>query len=179
MPRSIPSLAALAIALTIAACGSSATPSTSTPKTTGTSTVAVQQISGVGRVLVAANGMALYTPVQEASGAIRCAGACVAIWKPLAPDASRPTGSGSVGTIAVVKRPDGSRQVTVNGRPVYTFAQDSSGSVTGNGVSDAFGSQHFTWHAVLAGGAVASGSASSSGSSSGGSSSGGSSRGAY
>lgn len=168
MPRSIASATALASVLLICACGSSTTSST-----TSTSTVAVKQIGGVGRVLVDANGMALYTPAQEASGTIHCTGACVAIWKPLAPGTGQPTGAGSVGTLAVVKRPDGSKQVTVNGRPLYTFAQDSSGSVTGNGVSDAFGSQRFTWHAVLAGGTVASGTATSSGTSSGGPSSGG------
>lgn len=172
MQRLILSTSALvAVALAIAACGSggssSSSSSTSTPKTI--STVAVQQVGGVGAVLVDANGMALYTPAQETSGAIRCTGSCVAIWKPLAPGAGRPTGTGSVGTLAVLTRPDGSKQVTVNGHPVYTFAQDSAGSVMGNGVSDMFGSQGFTWHAVLAGGKVASGTATSSGSSSGGS----------
>lgn len=179
MLRPITAAAAFASLLAICACGGGSSSTTSHTTTNGTHTVAVQSVPGVGRVLVDANGMALYTPAQEQHGAIRCTGPCVAIWKPLAPGAGRPSGAGSVGALAVIKRPDGSKQVTVAGRPVYTFAQDSSGSVTGNGVSDAFGSQRFTWHAVLAGGAIASGSASSSGAGSSSGSSGSSSTSRY
>jgi predicted lipoprotein with Yx(FWY)xxD motif len=167
--------AALAVALTIGACGGSGSGSGSKSATsTSGATVAVKQVDGVGKVLVAANGMALYTPAQEASGKILCSGACATVWEPLTPGAAaKPIASGNVGTLAVLKRPDGTLQVTANGRPLYTFAQDPAGQLTGNGVADAFGSQRFTWHAVLAGGMPASGSAtSSSGSSSGGSSGG-------
>lgn len=172
---------ALALALGLGACGGSGSSSnsgnstsSSTPKTAGGATVAVKQIGSVGKVLVDANGMPLYTPAQEASGKILCTGSCVGVWKPLAASGAQPSANGDAGKLAVVKRPDGTMQVTANGQPLYTFVQDSAGQVTGNGVSDAFGSQHFTWHAVMAGGTAASGSAKSSGSSSSGSSSGGS-----
>ena len=39
-------------------------------------------------------------------------------------------------------RPDGSRQVTFDGRPLYRFAEDSdAGTVTGNGIADSFDGQ--------------------------------------
>ena len=56
-----------------------------------------------------------------------------------------PTGGDGL-TLGVVTRPDGTRQVTFDGRPLYRFAEDSAGTVTGNGASDAFGEQEFTWH---------------------------------
>lgn len=157
-----------AIAAVAAGCGSSGSGSSTSTTASGSgmktsaATVATKQVSGVGSVLVTSNGMALYTPVQEANGMIHCTGSCTAIWVPLTPGASKVTASGNAGTLAVLRRPDGTKQVTVDGKPVYTFAEDSPGQVNGNGASDSFNGQSFTWHAVLAGGKPASGSASTS-----------------
>lgn len=170
---------AVAIAVAVAACGSSGGSSGSTgatasggatnanATTSGSThaTVAARKVNGIGNVLVDSHGMALYTPEQEASGMIRCTGECTSIWIPLTPSAGKPTAEGNAGTLAVVRRSDGTRQVTTNGQPLYTFAEDTAaGQVTGNGVRDQFGSQHFTWHAVLAGGKTASASGGSMGS---------------
>ena len=44
-------------------------------------------------------------------------------------------------------RPDGSRQVTFDGRLLYRFLEDpDTGTVTGNGFADTFDGQAFTWH---------------------------------
>ena len=58
------------------------------------------------------------------------------MWPPLTvPAGTTPTGgSGFTGTLAAVKQPNGTYQVTYNGAPVYTYASDSSGSLNGNGV---------------------------------------------
>jgi predicted lipoprotein with Yx(FWY)xxD motif len=146
---------AIAATLALAACGSSGgagTTSGSAPPAAGSSghadTVSLQQVSSVGKVLVDRAGMALYTPAQEAGGKILCTGACTAIWKPLRPGAGAPTAASGVGKLGVIKRPDGIKQVTADHRPLYTFAEDSPGKATGNGVTDHFGSHSFTWHAV-------------------------------
>jgi hypothetical protein len=49
----------------------------------------------------------------------------------------------------VITRPDGTKQVTDDGKPLYTFTEDSTGEVTGNDFSDDFNGQAFTWHAAL------------------------------
>ncbi len=53
--------------------------------------------------------------------------------------------------LSVIQRPAGTRQLTAGGRPLYTFAEDSAGDVTGDGAIDKFGGRSFTWHAVVAG----------------------------
>src|SRR5206468_3040681 len=141
----------------------------------GGTTVAVKSIDGVGGILVDSEGKALYASDQEAGGKVLCTSdACTSFWKPLTTDSSKPTASPAAGKVGVIKRPDGSMQVAVHGRPLYTFAEDSPGKVNGDGFSDDPGGQHFTWHAVRAGGGTSSG-GSSSGSGSGEDSGGGSS----
>jgi len=78
-----------------------------------------------------------------------CKGGCTLIWLPLKAPSGNPTaGDGVSGKLGVVKRPDGSRQVTLDGRPLYRFAEDGSdGKATGDGVADSFGGQKFTWNA--------------------------------
>ena len=100
-----------------------------------------------------------------------CDGACTTFWKPLTVASGTPTAASGAGKVSVVTRADGMRQVEVNGKPVYTFTQDSPGKVTGNGVSDAFAGKHFTWTAEMASGS--SGSSGTSGSNRGGYSGGG------
>lgn len=131
--------AVASLALVLAACGGSA--KTSTPATGGS--------SSSSSVLVDSAGMALYSPDGESATNVRCTGACAAIWKPLRPGAAKLTGS------SVITRPDGSKQIAVAGKPLYTFVQDAPGAINGNGATDAFGAKQFTWHAVQAGGKTA------------------------
>jgi predicted lipoprotein with Yx(FWY)xxD motif len=122
-------------------------------------------VTGVGSVYTDASGMALYTPDQEAKGKVMCTGSCTSIWLPLqAPASGAPTEAPGVqGNLGVITRPDGTRQVTLNGAPLYRFFQDSSpGSVSGNGIMDNFNGVNFKWH-VESGGAFAMTSPSSAG----------------
>jgi len=171
MRRALIFLSTAAATAILAACGSSGSSGSSgaggssgTASGGAASTVAVKQVDGVGAVLVDSSGRALYSPDEEASGQVLCTGACTSFWMPLAA-AGTPTATAGGPQLAVIDRPDGTKQVTADGRPLYTFAEDSPGQVKGNGFSDAFGSQHFTWHAILASGTAASGTpaASSSG----------------
>ena len=99
---------------------------------------------------------------------VLCTNACVSFWKPLTIGAGAPTSHSLPGTLGVVRRPDGTRQMTYDGKLLYSFAEDKPGEVTGNGFTDSFGGQQFTWHVVHTNSATASsGSGGSSGSSSG------------
>lgn len=150
MKRRLTSGAALAATLVLAACGGGGGASDSAT-TAATTTVAVKQVDGIGRVLVDASGKSLYSSDVEAAGKIRCTGACTSFWKPLTLGSGTPTAPAGAGTLDVVRRPDGTKQVTVDGKPLYTFSEDAPDTVKGNGFSDDFAGRHFTWSAVLAG----------------------------
>ena len=166
------------IAIGLAACGgggsSSSTTATAASASGSGSTVSTMSISGVGTVLTDSNGNALYTNNQDTGSKIACTTACAAIWPPLAaPSSGKPTSSDAAvqAKLGVVKRSDGTSQVTYSGKPLYTFASDSSGQATGNGVTDHFGGTSFMWTAATVSGAssaTSSTAASGSGSSGGG-----------
>ena len=135
---------ALLTAVALAACGGGSNDGNATAST-GSTTVSLDN----GQ-LVDSSGAPLYSSDQEKSGKVACTGSCTSIWLPLAaPGSGQPTGGDGVsGKLGTLKRPDGSRQVTLDGRPLYSFAQDgNSGKATGDGVSDSFAGRQFTWHA--------------------------------
>ena len=153
MKRLLVTGAAAAASLVLAACGGSGGSSgTSTTSGAGAPTVAVKSIDGVGKVLVDSSGKALYASDVEADGKVRCTGACTSFWEPLTIDSAKPAAAGGVGAIGVTSRPDGAKQVTVDGKLLYTFSEDAPGKVEGDGFADDFDGRHFKWNAVLAGG---------------------------
>jgi predicted lipoprotein with Yx(FWY)xxD motif len=145
------SIAALALAAAaLSACGGSSSNQAGSGSGSPGDTVSLASVSGVGKVLVTAKGFALYSPVQEKSGTIRCTGTCTSIWVPLTTKGS-PTGPSGL-KLGTVMRPDGTTQVTFDGKPLYRFAEDRSPkSVGGNGVSDNFGGKTFTWRVASPG----------------------------
>jgi predicted lipoprotein with Yx(FWY)xxD motif len=148
----------LAASVLLSACGSSSSKSTSSatesqPAATQTSasgsTALVKTASNStlgARVLVDAQGMTLYHLSGEQNGKFICTAACLQVWHPLAAQAGG-TPSGTVGSLATVKRSDGTEQVTYKGTPLYTFAQDeTAGQAKGQGIKDVG-----TWSAVTTG----------------------------
>ena len=138
-------LAALAIAL--GACGDD----TEQPAAAAggkPATVSVDHVDGVGAVLVDQSGAALYASDEEADGKILCTAGCLQFWTPVAASGAPTAGDGVTGKLDTVKRPDGSTQVTYDGKPLYSFSEDQPGQVTGDGFKDSFDGQSFTWHAV-------------------------------
>jgi predicted lipoprotein with Yx(FWY)xxD motif len=134
---------ALLTAVVLAACGGGSNDGNATAST-GSTTVSLDN----GQ-LVDSSGAPLYSSDQEKSGKVICTGGCTQIWLPLkAPSSGQPTaGDGVSGKLGTVKRPDGTSQVTLDGRPLYRFAEDTDkGKATGDNVNDSFGGQKFTWH---------------------------------
>ncbi|MEQ7009343.1 hypothetical protein ABN028_24505 [Actinopolymorpha sp. B17G11] len=109
----------------------------------------------MGDVLTDADGMTLYTADVEKGGTIACVDACADFWPPLTTNTAEvPTSiDGVTGELGVLERPDNTKQVTLDGRPLYTFAEDRTpGSVQGDGFEDDFGGQHFVWKIVTSDG---------------------------
>lgn len=149
-------IAGIAIALaSTGGGGGSGSGNTSAGPTSGGATVSAKQIAGSGSVLVDSTGKALYANDQEKRGMVLCDGACLSFWTPLTVG-SAPKGGSLSGKLGVVSRPDGGKQVTFNGKLLYTFYLDKPGKVAGDGFDDAFGGKQFTWHVVHANGATSS-----------------------
>jgi len=157
-----------AAALVTAACGSTSTGgssssgSSSAPAASasaGSSGTALRTtaIGGV-KVLTNAQGRTLYWFVPDTSTKSNCNGACAAIWPPVKGPVS--AGSGVTGTLATIKRSDGSTQATYDGHPLYTYVADTApGQAKGNGINQSGG----IWHEMTASGTAAAASSSSSG----------------
>jgi predicted lipoprotein with Yx(FWY)xxD motif len=142
-------VAATGAALLLAACGGGGSDNASGKSNT---------------VLADTSGAALYVADQEKDGTVRCTGSCNSIWIPVAPGSvKRSLASDLGGTLGSVKRPDGSSQATFDRRPVYRFAKDPAGKITGDGVTDSFDGKQFSWHTVGDAGGSASGSSGSGG----------------
>lgn len=155
MKRLLITLAAVVAVLALAACGGagrdSGDPSSAAQSGDAAATVSAEELGGSGRVLVDSAGRALYTADEEADSSVVCTGACTSFWIPLTIDGGAPNGSSLPSQLGVVGRGDGTRQVTFDGKRLYTFVGDEPGEVTGDGFSDVFDGQQFTWHVVNVG----------------------------
>ena len=129
-----------------------------TPSGTGGQTVAVRTAAGIDGVLTDPQGRTLYVSDQEGDGKVLCTSSdCLAIWMPLTvPAGQKPSGPAAVmARLDTVKRPDGTTQVAVDGKPLYSFRFDhGAGQVNGNGTTDSFGNTHFTWRVATASGSA-------------------------
>jgi len=155
MKRSMIAVAAVVALLALAACGGggydSRDSSPGTQSGDDTATVSVEELGGSGRVLVDSAGKALYAADEEADSSVVCTGACTSFWIPLTIDRGAPSGDSLPSELGVVERADGTRQVTFDGKRLYTFVEDKPGEASGDGLSDAFDGQQFTWHVVSVG----------------------------
>ncbi len=97
-------------------------------------------------ILTTTRGRTLYSLSAEKNGRFICTDAgCRASWRPLVVGKGvKPKGPVKLG---VIVRPDGRRQVTFKGLPLYSFNGDvRKGEVNGEGFKDVG-----TWHAAVTG----------------------------
>jgi predicted lipoprotein with Yx(FWY)xxD motif len=74
-----------------------------------------------------------------------CGGACAGVWPPVMAGSAKAGGGASGSQLGTISRPDGTKQVTYNGHPLYFFARDKdSGDSYGQGVKS-FGA---AWYAL-------------------------------
>jgi len=163
-------LAAATVAL--AACGSSAASGTSGSGGGSTATPAVASGSGIktvstssGTVLTNAKGHTLYWYAPDTSAKSACTGKCATFWPPVPAGTKVAAGVTLSGKFGSVTRSDGSKQLTYDGHPLYTFVEDTAaGQIKGNGITTTGGSGADLWWAVTPSGAKLAKSTSSSGS---------------
>jgi predicted lipoprotein with Yx(FWY)xxD motif len=142
--RGTAALTAVSLVLA-AACGSGSSTNgggnSNAPAATATATAApvmtAKNASLGATVLVNQRGLTLYSLSAERNGRFICTNmACLNLWHPLLAPSGGLKGD-PVGSLGTIKRPDGGRQVTYRGLPLYTFVNDHKpGSAAGNGFKD-------------------------------------------
>ena len=130
-------VAGLAVVLLATACGGS---SGGTASTTGAgagstaNTGVVHTAKGpLGTILVDGKGMTIYRFAPDKPGKSVCNGSCTTYWPPVKAPATVPSSlPGVTGKLGTTTRDDGSKQLTVAGHPLYTYAGDKKpGQATG------------------------------------------------
>ncbi|WP_137287345.1 COG4315 family predicted lipoprotein [Halorussus salinisoli] len=90
-----------------------------------------------GVILTDDEGMTLYRFTQDERGESTCYDQCAEAWPPLTVEGSPTIPDGLPGEFGTTERDDGSMQVTYDGMPLYTFANDQRpGDANGQGAND-------------------------------------------
>ena len=85
-------------------------------------------------VLANARGFTLYSFAPDTPTTSRCYGSCAAYWPPATGTAT--ASPGLPGRISTITRTDGTRQLTYNGHPLYTYIADTApGQANGNNIN--------------------------------------------
>ncbi|MET0132125.1 MAG: hypothetical protein ABW215_00875 [Kibdelosporangium sp.] len=107
--------------------------------------LAAAEVGALGLGITDQEGMTLYMFDKDTAKppVSNCNDACVQQWPPLLAEGKELTVTGvDEKLVGTVKRKDGTKQVTVNGWPLYKFAKDvAPGDVNGQNVGG-------TWHVV-------------------------------
>lgn len=98
--------------------------------------------SKLGQILTDSEGFTLYTYKADVpnSGQSTVSGTLAQNWPPLTMASGTPTApSGVTGQLALIKRTDGTQQVTYNGMPLYRYIGDKApGDTNGQGLKSAW-----------------------------------------
>jgi predicted lipoprotein with Yx(FWY)xxD motif len=107
-----------------------------TPATGPRPVVTTKTVTGVGKILVNAQGQTLYSFTQNGAP-VPCSSSCLQVWPAvtLPSGVTAPTGSAGVGTLGTTTA-NGVTQVTVGGLPLFTYDGDSTpGVASGNNLT--------------------------------------------
>jgi predicted lipoprotein with Yx(FWY)xxD motif len=100
--------------------------------------VQVAQNATFGAILTTTDGKALYTFGADSGGKSACNDQCATAWPPATISSTTPSAPDGVAasSLGTITRSDGSKQITYNGQPLYTFVRDTAaGQVNGDGVN--------------------------------------------
>ena len=129
--------------LALAGCGDSAGGSASGSSSSSAGSASTSDAvlstadSDLGTIVVDADGRTVYVFDKDTagSGSSACSGDCLAKWPAVTADSDAPAVDGVSGEVGTISRDDGSKQVTLDGMPLYLYAGDShAGDVTGQAV---------------------------------------------
>ncbi len=143
MKRTIYLTAVLLLTLALVACAAKQAPgsgdeqksvsATQTAKANAEpTTIMIKNDAHLGPILADAFGWTLYTYEKDEPGVTSCTGNCEKTWPPLlVPAGTTPNAPSKLpGKVGLIKRQDGSLQVTYNRLPLYRYSGDASATDT-------------------------------------------------
>src|SRR2546425_6923408 len=102
----------------------------------------------LGLILVNSRGHTLYMFAKDRNGKSACSGSCAKFWPPSLQRGKPIAGSGvKASLLGTTRRSNGSKQLTYNKHPLYSFALDTQAGQTKGEGNLAFGAK---WYAVSA-----------------------------
>ena len=102
----------------------------------------------LGLILVNSKRHTLYMFAKDKNGKSSCNGSCAKFWPPSLQVGKPTAGSGvKASLLGTIRRSNGSRQLTYNKHPLYTFTLDKKAGQTNGEANLAFGAR---WYAVSA-----------------------------
>ena len=127
-----------ALLLSAAAIGSGVSAASSPSGGSARAGALVKLVSSrYGRVVADSHGEALYLFTKDGRGASRCYAGCAKAWPPLLTSGAPRAGNGIAASgLGTKRRPDGTRQVTYRGRPLYYYVGDSPGVILCQNVNE-------------------------------------------
>ncbi|HET8751908.1 MAG TPA: hypothetical protein VFM43_05225 [Gaiellaceae bacterium] len=147
MPKKV--VVAAIVGLALAAAGVAAAAAVTHQSAGSTGTVSLHR-TNLGKVLATKSGMTLYLFEADRRGRSACYGKCASFWPPLLTTSKPTAGSGvKAGLLGIIKRKNGTKQVTYAGHPLYRFKLDKSAGQTKGEGQDFFGG---LWYGVNASG---------------------------
>jgi predicted lipoprotein with Yx(FWY)xxD motif len=128
-------LAAAAVAGGVTAASAASSPSASHSGAVTVRTASVTVGGKTETILVNGHGLPLYFYKPDTAAKSLVSGTLARLWPPLT--SAAPGSAGLSGKVTVLQDSHGD-QVTYNGHPLYTFADDQADQVTGQGVENFF-----------------------------------------
>jgi predicted lipoprotein with Yx(FWY)xxD motif len=105
-------------------------------------TVLIVQHSNLGWVMARADGIVVYTYGKDKKGgAPTCTGSCASVWAPVTGMPKAGPADNFPGTFGLVTGAGGTKQITYNGYPLYTYVGAPILSTKGNGIDG-------VWHVI-------------------------------
>jgi predicted lipoprotein with Yx(FWY)xxD motif len=143
-----------AAVVVLAACGSSASTTSSGSGTGSPATVSggtgIKTVSTTsGKVLTNTKGLTLYWYAIDTPTKSMCSGTCAMFWPAVPASTKVASGVSLPGTWGSVTDANGTKQLTYDGHPLYTFKLDTAaGQIKGNGVTTSGGASADLWWAA-------------------------------
>ena len=98
------------------------------------------QIGAMGTFLTDQTGKALYLYLADTATTSKCTGTCATLWPPVTSAGTvSASGNATSSKLGMITRPDGMKQVTYAGHPLYYYEGDTAaGQTNGEGLMNIF-----------------------------------------